>query len=50
VGKHSYGKGRRKAIEKFTNWQGLWILAMVGTILIGILLLYMLGYLHIDAD
>jgi len=50
MGKYSYGKGRRKAIGKFTNRQGLWILAMVGAILIGTLLLYMLGYLRIDAD
>ena len=50
MGKYTYGKGRRKATDNFTNRQGLWILLMVGAILIGTLVLYTLGYLHIDAD
>jgi hypothetical protein len=50
MGKYSYGKGRRKVIEEFTNRQGLWILAVLSAFAIGTLLLYMLGYLHLDAD
>ena len=50
MGKYSYAKGRRKAVEKFTNRQWVGMLAMVSAILIGIVLLYMLGYLHFDAD
>jgi hypothetical protein len=50
MGNYSYGKGRRKAIEKFTTWQWVGILAMVTAIFIGIALLYVLGYLHFDAD
>jgi hypothetical protein len=50
MGKYSYGKGRRKAVEKFTTWQWVGILAMVTAIFIGIALLYVLGYLHFDAD
>lgn len=50
MGKYSYGKGRRKSVEKFTNWQGLWILAVLSAFAIGTLLLYVLGYLHFDAD
>jgi hypothetical protein len=50
MGNYSYGKGRRKAVEKVTTWQWLGMLAMFVAISIGMLLLYMLGYLHIDAD
>jgi hypothetical protein len=50
MGKYSYAKGRRKVVEKFTNRQWLGMLAMVSAILIGMLLLYVLGYLNIDAD
>jgi hypothetical protein len=49
MGKYCYAKGRRrKVIEAFTNWQGLWILAVVTALSMGTLLLYMLGYLHLD--
>ena len=50
MGKYCYGKGRRKVIEGFTNWQGLWILAAVTAVSMGTLLLYLLGYLHLDGD
>jgi hypothetical protein len=48
--KYCYGRGRRKVIEEFTNWQGLWLLAVLSAVAIGILLLYVLGYLHLDGD
>jgi hypothetical protein len=47
MGKYSY-KGRRKAVERFTNWHGLGILLVISVILGGLLLLWMLGYLHFD--
>jgi hypothetical protein len=50
MGKYSYGKGRRKVIEEFTYWQGLWILAVLSALAMGTLLLYVLGYLHLDGD
>jgi len=50
MGKYCYGKGRRKVIEEFKNWQGLWILAALSAVAMGTLLLYMLGYLHLDGD
>ncbi len=50
MGKYCYGKGRRKVIEQFTNRQGLSILAVLSAFLMGTLLLYMLGYLHLDGD
>jgi hypothetical protein len=48
MGKHSF-KGRRKAVERFTTRQGLGILAAIGGILGGLLLLWMLGYVHFEA-
>jgi hypothetical protein len=45
MSKYSH-RGRRKAVEKFTNWHGLGILVMVGGAMGGLLLLWMLGYLH----
>lgn len=50
MGKYRYGKGRRKIIEEFTNWQGLWILAVLSAFAMVTLLLYMLDYLRLDGD
>jgi len=50
MGNYRYGRGRRKVIVEFTNWQGLWILAVLSAIAIGTMLLYILGYLHLDGD
>jgi hypothetical protein len=47
MGKYSF-KGRRKAVEKFSTRQGVGILVAIGGILAGMLLLWMLGYLHFD--
>jgi hypothetical protein len=43
MGKYSYDKGRGKVIEEFTNWQSLWLLAVLSAVAIGTLLLYVLG-------
>jgi len=45
---YSLGRGRKKAVERFTNRQGLGLL--VTLLLFGILIVYLLGYLHIDMD
>ena len=50
MGKYCHGKCGRKVIEEFTNRQGLWILAVLSAFAMGTLLLYMLGYLHLDGD
>jgi hypothetical protein len=50
MGKYCYGKGRRRVIEEFTSRQGLWILAAMSACAMGTVLLYMLGYLHLDGD
>jgi hypothetical protein len=44
----SLGRGRRKAVEKFTVRQGLWMLGLVGVILMGLMLLVLFGYLNAD--
>ena len=43
-----YYKGRKKVVERFTNWRGLGILVAIGTFTGGLMLLWMLGYLHFD--
>jgi hypothetical protein len=46
----SPSRGRRRAVEKFTARQGIWMLGIVILISIGLVLLYVFGYLHFDAD
>ena len=46
--KYSYGKGRRKAVEKFTTWQWLMLVGVIGGILLGFVVLWMHGYLNFD--
>jgi hypothetical protein len=45
---HSPTRGRRRVVEKFTIGEGFWILGTVGVILMGIMLLFLLGYLNAD--
>jgi hypothetical protein len=44
----SLGRGRRKAVEKFTVREGVWILGIVGVILMATMLLFLFGYLNAD--
>jgi hypothetical protein len=39
---------RRKVVERFTTREGLWILGILAVILMGILLLFLFGYLNAD--
>ena len=39
MGKYSYGKGKRKAVEKFTTWQWLMLVGVIGGILLGFVVL-----------
>jgi hypothetical protein len=48
MGIYSYGKGRKKAVQRFTNCQGLMILGMAGGILAGLLGLWILGVLRFE--
>jgi hypothetical protein len=43
-------RGRRKAVHKFTNRQGLALLGVVAAILIVLMVLWVLGYLRLDVD
>ena len=48
MGKYSYGKGRRKAVEKFTTWQWLMLVGVIVGILVAFAVLWMQGYLNFD--
>ena len=45
---YSPARGRRKVVEKFTIREGLWILGILAAILMGMLLLFLFGYLNAD--
>jgi hypothetical protein len=47
---YSLGRGRKKAIKKFTTHEGGWMLGIISAVLVAIALLWMLGYLHFDVD
>jgi hypothetical protein len=49
MGKYFF-KGRKRTVDKFTKQQGLGIIAAIVAVLTGLLLLWMLGYLHFDVD
>jgi hypothetical protein len=44
------GKGRKKAVKKFTNRQGLWMAVIIAVAMLMMLLLWMLGIFRFDAD
>jgi hypothetical protein len=48
--RNSLGKGRKKNVKKFHVSNGLWILGIANAILLGILVLWMLGYVHFNVD
>jgi hypothetical protein len=51
MSKHSpHGRGRRKFVEKFGSRQGLGLMGIVGLIMLGMMLLFLLGYLNVDMD
>ena len=45
---HWPSRGRRKAVEQFSVREGFWMLGIVGVILMGIMLLFLFGYLNAD--
>jgi hypothetical protein len=47
---HLLSRGRKKAVQKFTTQQGLWILGVVLLMLTTILLLFTSGILRVDMD
>jgi hypothetical protein len=47
---YTTGKGKKKAVKAFTTRQGLWMLALMVAVLLGILALWLLGFLNFDMD
>jgi hypothetical protein len=47
---HWPSRGRRKAVEQFSVREGFWMLGIVGVVLMGIMLLFLFGYLNVDMD
>jgi hypothetical protein len=47
---YSVGKGRKKAVNKFTTRDGLRMVLIIVVALVGMILLWMLGILRFDAD
>jgi hypothetical protein len=43
-------RSKRMRVETFTNRQGLWTLGLLTCVLLAMTLLYVFGYLHLDAD
>jgi hypothetical protein len=44
----SLGKGRKKAVERFTLRQGVWMSLMVGAAMLGMLLLVEFGFFQVN--
>ena len=42
------GRGRKKVVRKFTNLQGIWMALMIGAATLGMLLLFEIGFFHVD--
>jgi hypothetical protein len=45
---YSARRGRKNAVKKFTTGQGLWMASMIGAATLGILLLFLFGFFHVD--
>jgi len=45
---YSLGRGRKKAVKKFTRHHGLWMSLMIGAAIVGMLLLFLFGVFHMD--
>jgi hypothetical protein len=45
---YSLGRGRKKEFRKFTVCPGLWMGLMVGGAMVGMLLLFLVGFFHVD--
>jgi hypothetical protein len=47
---YSPGRGRKKAVQRFTTRKGLWMVGMIAAALIGMIVLWLLGILKVDVD
>jgi hypothetical protein len=46
----SLGKGRKKAVKKFTTRNGLWMALIITAGMIIMLLLWLVGFFRLDVD
>jgi hypothetical protein len=45
---YSLGRGRKKAVERFTTRDGLWMTGWIAAVMTGLMVLWALGYLLVD--
>jgi hypothetical protein len=44
------GKGRKRAVKKFTNRDGLWMVLLIIAVMVIMMVLWMVGIFRLDAD
>ena len=47
---YSLGRGRKKAVRKFRTRDGVWMTAIIAAGMLTMLVLWLIGFLHLDAD
>jgi hypothetical protein len=47
---YTTGRGRKKTVKKFTAREGLWMLGIILAALIGVLAMWLLGFVRFDMD
>jgi len=47
---HSRGKGRKKAVQRFTTGKGLWMVVIIAAAMIAMVVLWLLGILNFEMD
>ena len=50
MGIYNPGKGRKRAVKKFTNWDGLWMVLLIAVAMVIMMVLWMVGVFRLDAD
>jgi len=50
MGIYNPGKGRKRAVKKFTNWDGLWMVLLIAAAMVIMMVLWMVGVFRFDAD
>ena len=50
MGIYNLGKGRKRAVNKFTNRDGLWMVLLIAAAMVIMMVLWMVGVFRPDAD
>jgi len=50
MGIYNLGKGRKRAVKKFTNRDGLWMVLLIAAAMVIMMVLWMVGVFRPDAD